>query len=129
MEDIKRRLEDIEQRLSRIEDLLAEKEEPVDLGGMEIDEEPMFIFQPLEGDELVESTKPLHGRLRTAAAHNLKTKPLAASITVTNLLGWAGAMALVLAATYLVKLGVDAGWLTPERRMVGAVLGGLVLIG
>jgi uncharacterized membrane protein len=52
-----------------------------------------------------------------------------ASIPVTNILGWAGASALVLAAIYLVVLAVDAGWLTPVRQVLLAMLGGFTLIG
>jgi uncharacterized membrane protein len=48
---------------------------------------------------------------------------------VTELLGWGGVSALVLAAAYLVKLGIDLGWLTPARQILLAVVGGLVLIG
>ncbi len=51
------------------------------------------------------------------------------SVPVTNILGWAGASALVLAAVYLVVLAVDAGWLTPVRQVLLAMLGGSVLIG
>jgi uncharacterized membrane protein len=65
------------------------------------------------------------------------SKPLAAgaakrsdsSIPVTNILGWAGATALVMAAIYLVVLAVDAGWLTPVRQVLLAMLGGSALIG
>jgi len=62
-------------------------------------------------------------------------KPLAAArdtgpgLSVTSLLGWAGATALVLAAIYLVMLAVDAGWLTPVRQVLLAMLGGLALVG
>ncbi len=41
---------------------------------------------------------------------------------------WAGA-ALVLAASYIVKLAIASGWLTPERQIGLAVLGALILIG
>ena len=51
------------------------------------------------------------------------------SVPVTNILGWAGASALVLASIYLVVLAVDAGWLTPVRQVLLAMLGGFVLIG
>ena len=49
--------------------------------------------------------------------------------SVTSLLGWSGATALVLAAVYLVRLAIDSGWLTPERQVGIAVLAGFVLIG
>ena len=47
---------------------------------------------------------------------------------VTSLLGWGGAIALVLAAAYLIRLGIDSGWLTPMRQVAMAVIAGLVLI-
>lgn len=47
---------------------------------------------------------------------------------ITSLLGWGGAVALVLAAAYLIRLGIDSGWLTPMRQVALAVIGGLVLI-
>jgi uncharacterized membrane protein len=46
----------------------------------------------------------------------------------TNVLGWAGAFALVLAASYLIRLGIDSGWLTPARQVGIAALFGLTLI-
>lgn len=46
----------------------------------------------------------------------------------TSLLGWGGAVALVMAASYMVKLALNAGWLTPERQIAIAVLAGLLMI-
>jgi hypothetical protein len=48
--------------------------------------------------------------------------------SITTLLGWSGASALVMAAVYLVRLALDSGWLTPERQIVLALIGGFVLI-
>ncbi len=50
-------------------------------------------------------------------------------LTATRVLGWGGVLALVLAATYLIKLGIDLGWLTPTRQVMLAFLGGAGLIG
>lgn len=50
-------------------------------------------------------------------------------LTITHVLGWAGAIALVLAAAYLIRLAIDAGWLTPPVQVSAAALFGLVLIG
>ena len=47
----------------------------------------------------------------------------------TQLLGWGGATALVLAASYIIKLALSSGWLTPERQLGIAVLGALFMIG
>jgi len=63
-------------------------------------------------------------------------KPMAADKSVhagpplaTQLLGWGGAAALVLAASYIIKLALSSGWLTPERQLSVAVLGALLMIG
>lgn len=61
--------------------------------------------------------------VETVADHHEKTSP------VTNILGWAGATALVMASIYLVVLAIDAGWLTPVRQLMLAMLGGFVCIG
>ena len=67
------------------------------------------------------------------AATVTSTRPLASkapdSSSVTNILGWAGATALVLASVYLVVLAVDAGWLTPVRQVLLSMLGGVLCIG
>jgi uncharacterized membrane protein len=52
-----------------------------------------------------------------------------AASSVTNILGWAGATALVLASVYLVVMAIDAGWLTPARQLMLAMLGGFACIG
>jgi uncharacterized membrane protein len=49
--------------------------------------------------------------------------------SITILLGWSGAAALVMAAVYLIRLALDSGWLTPERQIGLAIVGGLALIG
>ena len=49
--------------------------------------------------------------------------------SITTLLGWSGAAALVMAAVYLIRLALDSGWLTPERQVGLAVVGGFALIG
>lgn len=46
----------------------------------------------------------------------------------TQLLGWGGAAALVLAASYVIKLAISSGWLTPERQIGIAILGALAMI-
>ncbi|HTT09211.1 MAG TPA: DUF2339 domain-containing protein [Gammaproteobacteria bacterium] len=47
----------------------------------------------------------------------------------TQLLGWGGAAALVLAASYVIKLALVSGWLTPERQVMLAVLSAFAMIG
>jgi hypothetical protein len=51
------------------------------------------------------------------------------TLTVTQILGWTGATALVLAVAYLIRLALDAGWLTPERQLGLAVFSGFALMG
>lgn len=48
---------------------------------------------------------------------------------ITNTLGWGGALALVLAAAYLIRMAVSAGWLTPGIQIGAASLFGTLLIG
>jgi uncharacterized membrane protein len=48
---------------------------------------------------------------------------------VTSALGWGGGVALVLAAAYFIRLGIDAGWLTPAVQVGSAAAFGSVLIG
>lgn len=48
---------------------------------------------------------------------------------ITSLLGWAGAVAMVLAAGYLIRLAYDNGYLTPARQVAIAVVIGLGLVG
>lgn len=48
---------------------------------------------------------------------------------VTSFLGWGGAVAMVLAAAYLIRLAVESGWLTPMRQVACAAISGLVMIG
>jgi uncharacterized membrane protein len=50
------------------------------------------------------------------------------SSSAANLLGWGGAIALVLAASYLIRLAIDSGWLTPTRQVAFAALFGLLLV-
>ena len=48
---------------------------------------------------------------------------------IGNILGWGGAIALLLAASYLIRLAIDSGWLTPIRQVSFAAVFGLLLIG
>jgi uncharacterized membrane protein len=52
-----------------------------------------------------------------------------AGSAVTSILGWGGALAFVLAAAYVIRLGIDSGWLTPVVQVAAAMAGGFVLIG
>jgi len=50
-------------------------------------------------------------------------------LAISNVLGWAGAVALVLAAAYLIRLALNAGWLTPLVQVAAAALFGFLLVG
>ncbi|MCM2265331.1 MAG: DUF2339 domain-containing protein, partial [Desulfuromonadales bacterium] len=112
-DEVTAKLAAIEQRLLRLEARLDHLD--AETGGQERVAEAMkFSFEEIPA-------RPAPARRWTAPA----PKPF----PVTELLGWGGVAALVLAAAYLVKLGVDLGWLTPSRQVLLAALGGLVLIG
>lgn len=55
--------------------------------------------------------------------------PLAPSTpTATDILGWGSVAALILAASYVIRLAISVGWLTPIRQVVLAAIFGLALI-
>ncbi len=64
----------------------------------------------------------------TAARAAPRADEDAQTATITTLLGWSGAAALVLAAAYLIRLAIDAGWLTPAVQVGGAAAFGVALI-
>jgi len=61
-------------------------------------------------------------------AHSRRERGEESDSAITNLLGWSGAVALVLAAAYLIRLAIDAGWLTPSVQVGAAALFGVALI-
>lgn len=95
----------IEERLEAIEARLSKLEAPDNV------KSPLPKAQPAVKSTPVD--KPAHAG-----------PPLA-----TQLLGWGGATALVLVASYIIKLALSSGWLTPERQLGIAVLGALFMIG
>jgi len=62
------------------------------------------------------------------AAPSQPPEPGARPALATSVLGWGGAVALVLAAAYLIRLAVESGWLTPARQVGLAAISGIVLI-
>jgi uncharacterized membrane protein len=131
MPTLEERIELIESRLGRIEGLLVQRsaeqdaviqaqrpEFGVDLGTTASRHSPPPSQPPANPAEFVHAL----GR----AARGRFGPP---DISITQVLGWTGATALVLATAYLIRLAVDSGWLTPERQLVIAVLSGFLLIG
>ena len=102
-QDLGERLAAIEQRLARIEARFAPG-----------------ILTPKPPAAAARAAPPPQ-----AATESTEARPS----LITSILGWGGAVALVLAAAYLIRLGIDSGWLTPMRQVALAVIGGLALIG
>jgi Predicted membrane protein (DUF2339) len=101
------RLSDFEQRLTAIE--------------RRLDIHPTPVVDPRPKDD---PPTPLPGL--PAASRNLPDA--AHPPRATNILGWGGMAALVLATAYLIRLAIDAGWLTPARQVGLAAIVGLALI-
>jgi uncharacterized membrane protein len=99
--EIEKRFTDIEARLARIESLIPKTSAPPPA-------------QPVRPDAAkAPSTKPQRDDHPSL---------------VTSILGWGGAVALVLAAAYLIRLAVESGWLTPVRQVAFAAILGFVMI-
>jgi uncharacterized membrane protein len=122
---LEERLEQVEARLDRIEQLLPAM--PVTRGadadttaraGEAAAVEPVPVSRP-----------PVAAPSPTRKMADPSYRSASHSLTVTQILGWTGATALVLAVAYLIRLALDAGWLTPERQLGLAVLSGFALIG
>ena len=98
------RLDEIEDRLAALERRVGEGDRPPELS------RPPVVSRPPE---------EAPGAARASGLTGL---------SVPLILGWAGAAALVLAAAYLVKLGIVSGWITPARLNGLAGLAGLALV-
>ena len=102
------RLAQLEERISRLEAQSDNAEGDGD-----------FIFEEILDDSPVVQ-KPWKPTQPIRRPHK--------SFPVTQVLGWGGVIALVMAAAYLIKLGIDLGWLTPVRQILLSFLGGSSLI-
>ena len=127
MKTLEERLEQVEARLERMERLLPVM--PVARSG-----EPETSLPPAPPDTherkwVAMSPTPVLTRARKPTDPNYGSANARDSLSVTQILGWTGATALVLAAVYLIRLALDAGWLTPGRQLGLAVLSGFALIG
>ncbi len=127
MKTIEERLDQVEARLARIEQLLptmaairsTASAAPVQKTGPAVTEAQRVTPPPVTASSPVRKMMdPSYG-----------SASVSSSLSVTQILGWTGATALVLAVAYLIRLALDAGWLTPERQLGLAVLSGFALIG
>ena len=122
MPALDKRLDNLESRLSRLEQLL----------GQHPAQQPVQIDAPTTAEDAADSVMsaaPRPAAMSRLVKQTTRAGLLPPEISVTKILGWTGATALVLAMSYLIRLAVDSGWLTPERQVVLAVLSGLLLIG
>lgn len=129
MKTLEERLAQVEARLERIERLLPA------MPATQATDPPVRPQAPTAADRQ-ETARPAHA---TPAMARRPMDPQygtaepsqssGSTLSVTQILGWTGATALVLAVAYLIRLALDAGWLTPERQLGLAVLSGFALIG
>jgi uncharacterized membrane protein len=111
--DFEKRIADIEDRLARIESRL---------GG---------TVPQAQAPAQVQTAAPVLTRAskqpETSTGAPLP-EPQDHPALVTSILGWGGAVAFALAASYLIRLAIDTGWLTPVRQVAFAAIAGLVLV-
>jgi len=130
MAGIEQHLANIDKRLRRLEQILERqigraRVAPV----MESESAPESSLQPAISRQSVAPALPAGLREAASGARPSAAKSVARHpVAVTQILGWSGAAALVLAAVYFIRLAVDAGWLTPERQAGLAALSGIGLI-
>ena len=111
---IEKQFADLEARLVRLEALFS-KPKPAAPAQATLPAPP--------GPAPVQAARPVAPRA-AAPKSDAEDRPS----SVTSLLGWGGAAALVLAAAYLIRLAVESGWLTPVRQVTFATIAGLALI-
>lgn len=121
MSNLEDRMDLLESRLARIERLLLQKHET--------DNREQNTKQSSTRDDPQDSAPAAAPPARQDYLKHARNHFAPPDFSVTRILGWTGATALVLATAYLIRLAVDSGWLTPERQVVLAVLSGFLLIG
>lgn len=107
--DIERRIAALESRLAGVEAFLKRQPEP---GSVPARPQPGAV-----------------GQARPAGSTAPPKRSDSDSRAIGHILGWGGALALLLAASYLIRLAIDSGWLTPVRQVSFAAVFGLLLIG
>lgn len=123
MADVQQHLANLDARVRRLEQIVERHFGASKTGAPEPPAGPAMAAAP-------PGTMPAGLRMAASAtAAKGRGVPERDPIAVTQVLGWSGAAALVLAAIYFIRLAIDAGWLTPERQIVLAALSGVGLIG
>jgi hypothetical protein len=113
------RLAAIEARLARLEASMAERA-PVP--------PPATVVAPPAAPVARYGALPSSGWRTTTPVTPAASPSTPATSAATLLLGWGGALALVLAAAYLIRLAIESGWLTPVSQVVMAVAVALGMI-
>jgi hypothetical protein len=114
MADLDARVNALEQRMDRLEQALRSGQSA-----------PAATPAPAVGPAWEPRARAAPAAPRPAPAPSASGEPL----TATRVLGWGGALALMLAAVYMIRLAIDSGWFTPARQVALAAIGGVVLIG
>lgn len=115
-EELATRLRLIEQRLDRLEQLVLGASYPT----------PRATPAPVASHPVAPAAPPRAG----AATRPPVPPPVAPreAVHVTNVLGWSGAVALVVAAAYLIRMAISAGWLTPVIQIAATTVLGSALV-
>lgn len=129
MKTLEERLEQVEARLERIERLLPAMSAARVADVPALSDEPAAAAGSAPVQPVTATPAPLRRVIDPQYGAAAQSRHETRTLSVTQILGWTGATALVLAVAYLIRLALDAGWLTPERQLGLAVLSGLGLIG
>lgn len=127
--DLEARLASIEQRLTQIERRLGQASGPAPV--VSAPERAATLVLPERADSAPRVARPADTPRTppTSRVTPAPSPPFEPSTWATSVLGWAGVLAFVLAASYLIRLGIDNGWLTPLRQVAMAAIAGLLVIG
>jgi len=120
MGDMETRLQQLEARLEKIErQLMGQGQEPSAPDQATL-RAALAQAAPLQEPPIASSAPTWHV---DGSGTGQEREPI-----IGNLLGWGGATALVFAASYLVRLALEQGWLTPTRQVAITALAGLGLV-
>ncbi|HLK70491.1 MAG TPA: DUF2339 domain-containing protein, partial [Steroidobacteraceae bacterium] len=118
-ENLDTRLRLVEQRLERLERTILGITEPAPRGAAPV------VSSPLPTAAAPSAPATTHTPLARAAVPAREPRE---ALQATNILGWSGALALVLAAAYLIRLAISAGWLTPLIQIAATTVVGSALV-